>query len=311
MLNRDQAKAPLPRTPIAGPPLGVIMLLCAACGGGAAARPIASPQAALPTDEVAPPAAGVRHPLHAGQTLYSLARAYGVPLDVLMRVNGITDPTTVRDGTSLFIPGARRILEIPPTFPPSRGPADSRAEAGAARPAVPESTDASAIPLPGSLLTPGPPSSPGPRPTLPSRPRMPGLSSPPAVALAWPLRGTITSRFGLRGRHHHHEGVDIDGMLGEQILAAAEGTVVRAGREGGFGRLVVIDHGGGLTTLYAHASRVLVREGDEVERGQPIAEVGHSGNAHGSHLHFEVHRDGRPIDPLPMLRSVAEAASPR
>jgi murein DD-endopeptidase MepM/ murein hydrolase activator NlpD len=79
--------------------------------------------------------------------------------------------------------------------------------------------------------------------------------------------------------------------------------VVKSGVDGRYGRRVVIDHGDGLLTLYAHASKLLVEEGDQVRVGQEIAEVGRSGNAHGTHLHFEVRRDGRAVNPLPYLKT--------
>lgn len=140
-------------------------------------------------------------------------------------------------------------------------------------------------------------------PAASGRPRDDGDSSPATLGIAWPLMGRITAGFGLRGRHRHHAGVDIDGVTGEEVRAVAAGIVLVSGNEGKYGRTVVIDHGGGLTTLYAHASRLLVDEGDRVGQGEAIAEVGSSGNAHGSHLHFEVRRDGRPVDPAPYLRS--------
>ena len=126
---------------------------------------------------------------------------------------------------------------------------------------------------------------------------------PATLGIAWPLAGRITAGFGTRGRHRHHAGIDIDGVTGEEVQAVAAGTVVVSGSEGKYGRTVVIDHGSGLTTLYAHASRLLVDEGDRVKQGEAIAEVGATGNAHGSHLHFEVRRDGHPVDPTPYLRS--------
>ncbi len=119
--------------------------------------------------------------------------------------------------------------------------------------------------------------------------------------LAWPLGGRVTSVYGVRGGSGHHEGIDIDGEMGQEIRAAAAGFVARAGTNGSYGRMVLIDHGGGLTTFYAHASRLLVTEGEQVEKGQPVAEVGRSGNARGTHLHFEARRDGHPVDPLPLL----------
>ncbi|MFQ5877834.1 MAG: murein hydrolase activator EnvC family protein, partial [Acidobacteriota bacterium] len=102
-----------------------------------------------------------------------------------------------------------------------------------------------------------------------------------------------------------HDGVDIDGRRGDTIVAAAAGRVAEAGTGRGYGKMVLIEHGGGLTTLYAHASKLLVRVGERVRAGEPVARVGRSGNARGTHLHFEVRRHGRPIDPLPLLRSGA------
>jgi len=81
--------------------------------------------------------------------------------------------------------------------------------------------------------------------------------------------------------------------------------VIRADVDGQYGRMVILDHGGGLTTLYAHASRLLVHVGDRVDAGDRIAEVGGSGNARGTHLHFEVRREDRPVDPVPLLRGRA------
>lgn len=120
--------------------------------------------------------------------------------------------------------------------------------------------------------------------------------------LSWPLHGAITSRFGPRGRHRQHTGIDIDGDKGQPIHAAAEGRVLRAGRSGRYGLRVILSHGKGLTTLYAHASKLLVHEGEKVHRGETIAKVGDSGNAHGTHLHFEVREKGRPVDPSAFLR---------
>ena len=126
-----------------------------------------------------------------------------------------------------------------------------------------------------------------------------GAGRPP---LAWPLAGAITARFGPRGRRgRQHEGIDIDGEKGDPIRAAAPGIIKKAGTGRGYGKMVVIDHGGGLSTLYAHASEILVRTGQRVATGDRIARVGRSGNARGTHLHFEVRRGKRPVDPLVLL----------
>ena len=93
-------------------------------------------------------------------------------------------------------------------------------------------------------------------------------------------------------------GQDRRGSAGE---GRSRGRVVYTGAQRGYGEMIVIDHGGGISTLYAHTSRFLVEADAVVEAGDPVAEVGRSGNARGAHLHFEVRRDGRPVDPLPLL----------
>ncbi|MDR5683136.1 MAG: peptidoglycan DD-metalloendopeptidase family protein [Armatimonadota bacterium] len=119
----------------------------------------------------------------------------------------------------------------------------------------------------------------------------------------WPARGAITSGFGLR-RHpifrltRMHNGVDIAAPWGSPVLAAAPGKVLYTGWFGGYGKMVLLDHGSGVTTLYGHLSQILVRTGQVVARGQVIGRVGSTGYSTGPHLHFEVRVDGRPVDPL-------------
>ncbi len=123
-------------------------------------------------------------------------------------------------------------------------------------------------------------------------------------ALRWPAQGPITSGFGLR-RHpvfaiqHMHTGIDIGAAWGSPVLAAADGQVIHTGWFGGYGKIVIIDHGGGVSTLYAHLFEILVAPGASVRRGQIIARVGTTGYSTGPHLHFEVRVDGQPIDPAP------------
>ncbi len=129
---------------------------------------------------------------------------------------------------------------------------------------------------------------------------------PRSGRLAYPIRAPITSHFGWRihpilGTRRFHTGTDFGADFGTLIYAAHSGTVVLAGWSGGYGQTVILDHGGGLTTLYAHAQRLLVREGQFVQQGQPIAEVGSTGLSTGPHLHFEVRVNGEPTDPLAYL----------
>ncbi|NLM11079.1 MAG: M23 family metallopeptidase [Clostridiaceae bacterium] len=118
----------------------------------------------------------------------------------------------------------------------------------------------------------------------------------------WPTEGIIESGYGNRlhpvyKRYQPHTGVDIGGKKGNPIYAAASGTVIAAGKNGGYGYLVDIDHGNGLVTRYAHCSKVLVRKWQKVKVGEKIAEVGDTGVTTGPHLHFEILLNGKPIDP--------------
>jgi murein DD-endopeptidase MepM/ murein hydrolase activator NlpD len=121
-----------------------------------------------------------------------------------------------------------------------------------------------------------------------------------AQGFIWPARGQLTSRFGWR-RWRHHDGIDIAAPYGTPITAARDGMVVFSGWYHAYGRAIIIDHGEGLQTLYGHASRLLVRTGQRVTKGQIIAHVGSSGRSTGPHLHFEVRINGRPVNPIKYL----------
>lgn len=123
-------------------------------------------------------------------------------------------------------------------------------------------------------------------------------------AIAWPLRGPIRSRFGFR-RHpifrlrQFHQGVDIAASMGSPVRAAFGGMVLYAGWFGGYGKLIVIDHGDGFSTLYGHLSTIDAAPGQQVTRGQVVGRVGSTGYSTGPHLHFEIRQRGKPINPLP------------
>jgi murein DD-endopeptidase MepM/ murein hydrolase activator NlpD len=122
----------------------------------------------------------------------------------------------------------------------------------------------------------------------------------------FPSDASISSSFGWRmhpilGYRRFHSGMDFAGNYGSVIRTADSGTVIFAGWYGGYGRAVIIDHGKGITTLYGHTSELFVTDGQSVQRGQQIAAVGSSGLSTGPHLHFEVRRDGTPIDPAGFL----------
>ena len=147
-------------------------------------------------------------------------------------------------------------------------------------------------------------------------PELPALGGPAAMvgraaaargALALPARGPVTSSFGPRvhpvtGAQRLHAGLDIGAASGVPVVAAAPGTVSFAGDVGGYGRTVMVDHGGGVTTLYGHQSSLDVSTGDRVSAGARLGRVGATGVATGPHLHFEVRVNGVPQDPAAWLR---------
>ena len=127
------------------------------------------------------------------------------------------------------------------------------------------------------------------------------LAATPSIL---PTTGWLTSAFAKMRSHpilhinRPHEGIDVTAPMGSPIQAPAGGTVLSAGWEAGYGNVIEIDHGFGITTRFAHASKLLARRGQRVERGQLIAEVGSTGLATGPHLHYEVHVNGKPVDPM-------------
>ena len=123
-----------------------------------------------------------------------------------------------------------------------------------------------------------------------------GTTARNAGGCIWPARGRVTSEYGRRwGRLH--AGIDIGAPTGTAIWAAKSGTVIFSGQQSGYGNVIIIDHGGGMTTLYGHQSRRIAQEGQHVSQGQLIGKVGSTGHSTGSHLHFETRYGGTPRNP--------------
>src|SRR5205807_10062013 len=171
-------------------------------------------------------------------------------------------------GTQLYVPGAKMELFVPPA---PEAAAQARVEPRPARRVAPSS-----IPRAGA------------------RPLDPAARGEP---LLWPASGVLISAFGTRERDHH-DGIDLACPEGTTVRAAADGVVLFAGEQRGYGNLVLLAHDGDVVTVYAHNSENLVGKGERVTRGEEIARVGHSGNATGPHLHFEVRIGTHPRDPL-------------
>ena len=127
-------------------------------------------------------------------------------------------------------------------------------------------------------------------------------------AMTWPIPGynTITSEFGMRvhpitGAYKLHTGTDIGAPMGADFVAMGKGVVTKASMTPAYGNMVIIDHGGGVQTLYAHGSEILVQVGQEVEAGTPVLKVGSTGYSTGPHAHFEIRINGQPVNPMDYL----------
>lgn len=159
-----------------------------------------------------------------------------------------------------------------------------------------------------------------PAPTTPARPIEAVAPAPPvpsaaapASSQASPVGGVVSSSFGPRrdpfnGVTRLHDGVDIAAPAGTPVTAAAGGKVIFSGAAAGYGNMVEIAHDNGIVTRYAHTASNLVALGDEVRLGQSIALVGNTGRSTGAHLHFEVRKDGKPIDPSILLGELSKGS---
>jgi murein DD-endopeptidase MepM/ murein hydrolase activator NlpD len=225
-----------------------------------------------------------RHTLKAGESLYSIARQHGVALAELQRVNGITEPTRVRAGTVLSVPGTGSASAEP----------------------APVAAPRTALGAPGTAGQPRMLNSPGEQKTAALTDRSSDATAPASELASgrfrWPARGRVIASFGKRPDGTHNDGVNIAVPQGTDVHAAENGRVAYAGNElKGYGNLVLIRHDNGWVSAYAHADQVLVKRDDVVKRGQVIAKAGKTGTVDQPQLHFELRQGAKPIDPLPHM----------
>ncbi len=248
-------------------------------------------------------AAAQRQPVNSGQyvvqrgdTLYSIAFRFGWDWKALAARNGIAAPYTIHPGQRIQFASQGA---TPATRPPVRQPVAS----------VPPATRPVQTPPPVTR-NPPPSTRPGTPPVVATRPPQ---STPPtapaqmpsgpvvrsAKGWAWPATGPVISRFSSNGSLN--KGIDLAGELGQPVLAASDGTVVYAGSGlRGYGELLIIKHSDTYVSAYGHNRRLLVQEGQQVRVGQRIAEMGSTGTDRVK-LHFEIRRQGKPVDPLQYL----------
>lgn len=234
------------------------------------------PLAAIPiacATEPVPPLhmLGSWHRVEPGDTARSVAERYGADAEVLAELNDLPLDGVIAPRDEVFVPKAGGSPPGTGASPPAPLGASSAPRAAASGSST-GTTDG----------------------------RCTGAGQP---CLAWPIDGEVSSGFGERDGKPH-DGIDIPAPRGTPVRAAAAGLVLYSGDEiKGYGNLVIVRHEGDLITVYAHADRNLVSEGDRVERDQKLAEVGDSGTATTTHLHFEVRVDEQPRDPLDYLPS--------
>ena len=128
-----------------------------------------------------------------------------------------------------------------------------------------------------------------------------------SAGFSWPTRGMLSSGFGKRERGHH-DGIDISTPKGTPVYAARDGKVIFSDRLSSYGNVIIVEHGDGFTTVYAHNENNLVRKGSRIRRGERIATVGQTGRARGSHLHFEIRKDNVARNPLYYLPRASAAS---
>lgn len=211
---------------------------------------------------------GITHVVEPGQTLFRISQAYRVKVGVLLEANRLKPSTPLKVGQRLFIPGARAVKKVEPYKPLSA-----------------QERDVLERSLSEEVVAPPPP-------TEPPRPRV-----KTDAELLWPILGPINSPFGPRWGKFH-AGIDIGSPQYQEVVAALDGEVIYAdATKGGLGNAVVLQHGNDLRTVYAHLSIIIAHEGDTVRQGQAIGGVGDTGRATHPHLHFEVRRNGIPLNP--------------
>lgn len=234
------------------------------------------------------------HVVQPGETVWRISRQYGLKIDTVIRVNGLDDSARIYAGQRLIIlreDGTVHRVQPGETLWQIASQYDlDIADVVVSNHLV----DPNQLSVGQVLVLPGVTSS-----TLVQHGSRPTRQV--TAGLLWPVFGRLSSPFGPRwGRMHN--GIDLAVPFGTPIKAAQSGTVITAGWMGGYGRTVIIRHDNGLVTLYAHASRLLVKRGERIQQGQIIARVGSSGNSTGPHLHFEVVVNNRPQNPLRFLR---------
>jgi murein DD-endopeptidase MepM/ murein hydrolase activator NlpD len=229
---------------------------------------------------------GRRHSVKRGETGIAIARAYGVSWSRIASANSLDRDAVLEIGQKLFIP-----LETARAAPAPRG--------APKRPASPEE-QAAAFKLDVDDVITGSAVARAPQPKARPAPPPPAPVAMPVPKLAWPVDGrVILSRFGVKPGGRVNDGINIKALRGSAVRAAADGEVIYVGDAiASFGLMMLVRHPGGAVTAYGHLEDALAARGDRVQRGQPIARAGASGDAREPQLMFQLRQGRKPLDPL-------------
>ena len=225
---------------------------------------------------------GIYHTVRPGQTLYRISHAYGVNEAYLARLNAISDPTQLKIGTRLYIPGAQRVLTVPATI----------GESSQYSPPAVEEKKAGPVSPPRKIAVPKV----NPSPTV----RLPQTAKATTVdKLHWPLRGKIVRSFSSQAQAGGGKGIEIAVRAGSDVTAAEAGKVIYSGDGvNGYGFLIILQHENDLFTVYGFNQRNLVKQGDYVSQGEKIALSGTPPAGGQPRLHFEVRKGKQAVNPI-------------
>ncbi len=289
--SRSIARAPIPQRPIQR------------AAAPAPVRVAALPQAGLPAASTTD--WGGQHTVKPGDSLYAIARANKISLAQLQEVNGITEPTKVRPGTVLKVPGG--VMAALPVLASSKvAGADSATETprviqSATKPVIINQAQPAA-PQQVAAVDPVETITPEAKPEPKSKSADAGVTG---QKFRWPVKGRVIASYGPRSDSTHNDGVNIAVPMGTEVLAAEQGVVAYAGSElKGYGNLILLRHESGWVTAYAHNEEILVKRGDKVKRGQSIAKAGKTGTVDQPQVHFELRQGQKPIDPTPHMEKM-------
>lgn len=234
------------------------------------------------------------HMVEKGDTLYNISKRYDVDVTSLSRANNLQDPYIISIGDKLSIPGS--VAYAPDEEQVSVAVTETNAAPSATKSVAPKAKarakGKSTSKRPVAKAT---------------RPVTRAVATPARTAqatrkntrLAWPVKGKIITPFGVAGKGKKNDGINIASNQGTRVSASENGVVVYAGNElKGFGNLVLVKHSRGVITAYAHNHKLYVRKGEVIKKGQQIAAVGQTGGVHSPQLHFEVHINKKPVNPV-------------